>query len=250
MIKKLILLVVLIQQIVFATDNNQLFNKANELYKDEKYEKAIEIYRKIEKSKQVSSELYYNLANANYKLNKVAWSIYYFEKALQLNPMNFDARNNLVFAKRLTLDRIEELPKTFLQRIDKSILQKLSFNGWSRLSIVFSIIVSVLFILFYKAVEPNRKRLFFITSIMAFLLMIITYAIAFNQYEIAKSNKPAIVFVQKVEVKNSPTQNSEEVFTLHEGTKVNVLDQVDNWKKIKLADGKIGWLLSEDIKEL
>ena len=48
----------------------------------------------------------------------------------------------------------------------------------------------------------------------------------------------------------APTLNSEEVFTLHEGAKVLVLDTVDNWKKIKLVDGKLGWIIAEEIKEL
>jgi SH3-like domain-containing protein len=42
--------------------------------------------------------------------------------------------------------------------------------------------------------------------------------------------------------------NSDKIFTLHEGTKVLVLDSVDNWKKIRIADGKIGWISTEEIK--
>ena len=44
--------------------------------------------------------------------------------------------------------------------------------------------------------------------------------------------------------------NSDEIFTLHEGTKVLVLDSVDNWKKIRIADGKIGWIISDEIQLL
>jgi uncharacterized protein YgiM (DUF1202 family) len=56
--------------------------------------------------------------------------------------------------------------------------------------------------------------------------------------------------VEKTEVRNSPTLNSEVVFTLHEGTKVLVLDLVDDWKKIKLKDGKLGWIIADEIKML
>ena len=66
----------------------------------------------------------------------------------------------------------------------------------------------------------------------------------------SKNNKEAIVFVEKTEVRNAPTLNSEEVFTLHEGTKVLVLDSVDDWKKIKLSDGKLGWIIADEIKLL
>ena len=58
------------------------------------------------------------------------------------------------------------------------------------------------------------------------------------------------MFAEKTEIRNAPTLNSDEVFTLHEGTKVMVLDTIDNWKKIKIADGKQGWIISSEIKEL
>jgi SH3-like domain-containing protein len=108
----------------------------------------------------------------------------------------------------------------------------------------------LLFLLFYFADAPTLKRFYFVTSSVSFILLITALIITFNQYSISKNNTEAIVFVEKVEVRNAPTFNSEEVFTLHEGTKVLVLDAVDNWKKIRLADGKIGWIISEKVKEL
>ena len=77
---------------------------------------------------------------------------------------------------------------------------------------------------------------------------IVSLFITINQYNSSLANKEAIVYAEKTDVKNAPTLNSEDVFTLHEGTKVIVLDSVDNWKKIKIADGKIGWIIAEDIK--
>ena len=88
------------------------------------------------------------------------------------------------------------------------------------------------------------------TSTLSFLLLIVSFLITYNQYTVAKNNRVAIVFAIKTAVRNAPTLNSEEVFTLHEGTKVIVLDVVDDWKKIKLADGKLGWIIADEIKLL
>lgn len=82
------------------------------------------------------------------------------------------------------------------------------------------------------------------------MFLIISFSITYNQFYFDKNNKEAIVFAEKISVKNAPTMNSEEVFILHEGTKVFVLDALDNWKKIKLADGKQGWINAKEIKEL
>ena len=157
-------------------------------------------------------------------------------------------QNNLVFAKRLALDNIEELPKTVFQKFNENLLQKLSYNQWAIVVIVFSFLGSLLFLLFYFSKSPSQKRFYFATSLISFIILVLTFIITYNQYTFYKNNKEAIVFAEKTEVRNAPTFNSEEVFTLHEGTKVIVLDAIDDWKKIKLADGKVGWIIANEIK--
>ncbi|WBX73505.1 SH3 domain-containing protein [Tenacibaculum pacificus] len=249
--KQLIVLILFfISNILLAQTTDELFVNANNLYKEGKYVDAIKLYKQLETTENVSSELYYNLANTYYKLHKVAPSIYNYEKAIQLNPLNEDAKNNLIIAKRLTLDRIEELPLTFLQRINKNLLQKFTYNTWAIFVILLSFLASVLFILYYFSYTPNKKRLFFITSTISFLLLIITLSITYSQYNQSKNKIEAIVFSEEVNVTNAPTKDANELFTLHEGTKVKVIDTVDNWNKIKLSDGKTGWIINNNIKLL
>ncbi|MCL7752413.1 tetratricopeptide repeat protein [Polaribacter sp. Z022] len=246
--KRILFLLLIIANSVTAQNVDSLFVSANNLYKNGKFQKAIDLYKKVESQELVSSELYYNLGNSYYKLNKVGPSIYYYEKALKLNPLNDDVKNNLVFAKRLALDNIEELPQTVLQKFNANYLQKLSYNQWAIVVVVFSFLGSLLFLLFYFAEVPSKKRFYFVTSIACFIILLSSLFITINQYNSSLANKEAIVYTEKTDVKNAPTLNSEDVFTLHEGTKVIVLDSVDNWKKIKIADGKIGWIIAEDIK--
>ena len=248
--KKILFLLLIVANVGHAQDTSDSFYSANDLYKNEKFEEAIQLYQKIETEGFISSELYYNLGNSYYKLNKVGPSVYYYEKSLKLNPLNEDVKNNLIFAKRLALDNIEELPKTIFQKINKNYLQMLSYNQWAIIVIIFSVLGSLLFLLFYFASTPSKKRFYFATSSISFMLLLTSFFITYNQYLRSKNNKEAIVFAKKTEVRNAPTLNSEEVFTLHEGTKVFVLDGVDDWKKIRLADGKLGWIIADEIKLL
>lgn len=248
--KKIIFLLLLVANTLLAQSIDDIFYSANDFYKNEKFEKAIELYQQIESKGTISVELYYNLGNSYYNLNKVGPSIYYFEKALKLDPTNEDAQNNLIFAKRLALDNIQEIPKNIFQKINANYLQQLSFNQWAIVLVVFSFLACILFLLFYFANSPTIKRIYFGLSISSFLLLIICFSITYNQYSFSKNNKEAIVFAETSTVKNAPTFNSEEIFMLHEGTKVIVLDALDNWKKIKLADGKQGWIIAKEIKEL
>ncbi|MGB1042909.1 MAG: tetratricopeptide repeat protein [Tenacibaculum sp.] len=245
----IVLLLFFLATISSAQNTDELFTNASTLYKKGKYQEAINIYQNIEKSGKNSSELYFNLANANYKLNNVAAAIYNYEKSIKLDPLNQDAQNNLIIAKRLTLDRIEALPKSVFQKLNSTFLQKLSYNTWAVVTVILSFVASFLFIMFYFSYMPNKKRFYFSTSIISFLLLFVSLVITYTQYNQSKSTIEAIIFSEEVIIKNAPTNDANEIFTLHEGTKVNVLDTVDNWKKIKLADGKIGWMLSKNLKE-
>lgn len=248
--KKILFLLLFISSLANGQSVEELFSKANTFYKQGNLEMAIENYLEIDKQEEVSSELYYNLGNCYYKLNNVAETIYYYEKALKLNPLNEDARNNLVFAKRLTIDSIKELPKSILQKINKNYFQKLSYNQWALITIVFSFLTAILFLLFYFSFRSSLKRTYFIASVFSFLFFISALTITYNQFIFTKNEVFAIIFSEKTEIRNEPSISSESIFTLHEGTKVRVLDAVGNWRKIKLVDGKVGWIPLKELKLL
>ena len=251
MVKRFIfILALIIGSFSFAQTSSELFSKANDFYKNGQYSKAAQLYSNIEKSGLESDDLFFNLGNSYYKLNKVAPSIYYYEKALKLNPMHQDAANNLVFAKRMTIDIIEDLPKTFLQRFSLNVIQKLTYNTWAILAVIASILAALLFLLYYFSATPKSKIFYFNTTIFAVFVMAVTVFFAFSNYNVTQNSSNAIIFSSKSEIKNSPSLDGETVFELHEGTKVTILDELSNWKKIKLADGKIGWVNVADIKEI
>ncbi len=233
-----------------AQTTTSLFEAANALYKDGKFDKALERYQQIEQQDQVSSALYFNMANCYYKLNKVGPTIYYYEKALLLDPLNEDAKNNLAFAKLLTIDAIEALPESVFQKLDRSVIKKLSYGQWAWLSIGSAFLVSLFFLLFHFSYTPSKKRVFFVLSGLSLVFFIVSLSLSFKEYNYSKTTVFGIIYAEKTNVKNAPTLNSEDVFTLHEGTKVTVLDSVDNWKKIKLSDGNIGWVIGEELKLL
>lgn len=247
--KKILFLLLVVTSTIHSQSVDSLFVQANNFYKTEQYQKAIDSYKKIEIQNMISADLYYNLGNSFYKLNKVGPTIFYYEKALQLNPDHEDVKNNMVFAKRLALDNIKPLPKTVWQKINENYLQLLTYNEWAIVVVVLSFLAGLLFLLYYFNNTTTKKRLFFVTSMIAFICLFFSLTITYNQYSYSKNTKEAIVFATESEIRNAPTFNSEKVFTLHEGTKVFVLDAVDNWKKIKIADGKLGWIIASEIQE-
>lgn len=249
--KKLITILVLFLNLAaFSQTQDKLFAEANTFYKEANYERALGVYLAIEEEGLVSTDLYFNLGNTYYKLDKVAPAIYYYEKAIKMDPTNEDAIFNLAFAKRMTIDVIEELPKTVFQRFSANVIQKLSFDTWALIAVIASFLASLLFLLYHFSDATRKKLIYFNTTIIAVTVMLISLFFAFNNYKTVQNNRTAIIFESKVEVKNAPTTSGEEVFILHEGTKVVILDELDNWKKIKIADGKVGWMSDKELKEI
>ncbi|WP_340066362.1 SH3 domain-containing protein [Ascidiimonas aurantiaca] len=246
----LCLLFLLIIPLTGFGQNTQLFEEASKAYNEGDYETAIEKYMAILDNGEHSASLYYNLGNAHYKLNHIAPSIYYYEKALLLAPDDPDVQNNILFARNMTLDAIEPLPQTGIARLLEKSIGKLSYNTWAIIAITAMIFFVASFLLYYFSYRRNYKRAFFIVSLSTLFLVFFSVFMGFHEYNKVQNNRPAIVFAEETLVKSEPNPNSEEVFRLHEGTKVQVLEIFQEWSKIQLADGKIGWLSTDDIKEI
>lgn len=240
----------LITASLFAQNNTDLFEQGNTLYNESNYPEAIKNYEQILNTDVHSAELYFNLANAHYKLNHIAPSIFYYEKALQLNPNDSDIAHNLSFAKNMTLDAIDVIPEVGISKVISNVSNTISFNAWAILAVCFVILAVILFINYYLSNGTKTKRFSFTVGLICVFLMVGSLVSAFHKFSLDQSNNPAIVFAQETKVKSEPNLRSDEAFRLHEGTKVQVLDTINNWMKIKLSDGKTGWIPSTDIKLL
>ena len=234
-----------------SAQNKVLFDAGNKAYNESNFQEAISAYERILDSGVHSTELYFNLANAYYKLNRIAPSIYYYEKALQLSPNDKEIKRNLAFAQNMTIDAIEVIPEVGLSKIFKGFVNTFSFDVWALISVILVIVFVLLFLGYYFSQATAKKRLAFVVSSGSLIVAVVALFFAFQKFEYDRKDQPAIVFAQESEVKTDPNLRSEIAFVLHEGTKVQVLEHYqENWTKIKLSDGKTGWIPNIDIKSL
>ncbi len=229
---------------------DSLFNSANKLYQQESYQKALELYQQIEKQEMESEELYFNMANIYYKTNQVAPSIYYYEKALSLSPGNKDFTFNLELANTMVLDNIEPLPKSIGQKFNDNVILRFTYETWAKIAVSLAFLFALLFLLYHFSYSTGKKRIYFITSILTVIFVTVSLFFSFKNKHYVENNIEAIIFSGQTQVKSAPTNSSEVYFELHEGTKVLILESLDNWKKIKIADGKMGWMKVSDLKEI
>lgn len=228
---------------------SDLFEEGNSAYAEGNYQEAIEKYRSILDQGQTAPAVHFNLANAHYKLNHVASSIYHYEKALQLAPGDEDIRNNLAFAQNMTIDDIEAVPETGFSAIfeDKAALD---ISEWAWLGIFFMFLFVVCFLGYYFSRKPVVKRILFILGLFFLLLGIAAVAVGYTKQDIQEKRSFAIIFSEEAEVRSEPNTRSPEVFNLHEGTKVRILEEFQGWTRIRIQNGNQGWMEEVHFKRL
>ena len=246
--KNIVYLFLLISQVFFAQSS---FEKGNALYQKGQYQQAVDVYESIIKEdKQQSAELYFNLANSYYKLNKVAPSIYNDEKALVLKPHDPDVLNNLKFAKKLTIDEIKEVPKVGFAKLIQNFTGIFNYNTWAKISVGIAFAFLLAFIGYYFSQLTLSKRIYFIIMFVLLVALLLSVSAGMSEKSHFDNDRPAIVFAELSEVHSEPRKAGSAILVLHEGAKVYVKETVGQWKKIELTDGTEGWIDSTTIKEV
>ncbi len=247
--KNIIYIVILISQLSWAISGETNFEKGNRLYQQSKFEEAITEYELASNGKLESAELYFNLGNCFYKLHKVAPAVFNYEKALKLNPNDAEIQTNLEFARKMTIDDIKVIPKVGFGKLIQDFTSSYYFDTWAWISVIQAFMFLMFFLGYYFSGTTLKKRVFFIGMFLLLLGILTTIFAAIFEKNRLNYEKPAIIFADGIEVKSEPKKSSTTSFTLHEGTKVYILESIANWKKIQLSDETTGWIEEKAIRE-
>lgn len=248
--KKLLVLLIVFVSWSGRTQETSLFDQGVELYKEGQFERAITAWESILESGEHSAALYFNLGNAYFKIEQTAPSIYFYEKALQLDPNDKDIIHNLAMAQSYTIDEIVPAPQGFFQSFYQATVGIFSFNGWAVVAIIGSLLFGLFFIWYFLATATSKKRMVFSLSGISLVICGLALSMALMSYGDHKNNRYAIVFAATSQVRNEPLDRSEVSFRLHQGTKVKITDTDTDWVRIEIADGKEGWMPKQDLKEI
>lgn len=227
-----------------------LFEEGNTAYNNGDFFKAVTLYEQTLLTGKHSASLYFNLGNAYYRLNKVAESIYNYEKARQLDPENEDFKVNSAFAQNMTIDAIEPLPESQLSQVQNSLYALASASIWSKIVVLLVWLFAIFFSIYLLNKTIKLKRLFFVLSLISLILFLSSFTIKFFANAEQENKKYAIIFSNEINIWSEPNLRAEIQFTLHEGTKVELLDSLDEWEKIRIANGSEGWIKNASLKSL
>jgi tetratricopeptide (TPR) repeat protein len=250
LIISLILLILTYPITINAFQFYNTMEKGNTFYREGEYEKAIEEYNKLVDEGYLGTSLFYNLGNSYYRIGKIGLAILYYERTLKLSPSDEDIKHNLNFARLSTVDRIQPLPTFFLFEWWEGILGSFTENGWAYIVFIFYLLVIFLTGSYFFARSIKQQKLVLFSGVAALLVLAISISLLIVKINREATVKSGVILEQFVTVKSSPDQKSTDAFVIHEGLKVNLEDNLDEWVKIRLADGKVGWIENNYVEQI
>ena len=221
---------------------------ADSLYAAENYQQAAQQYEQLLK-KGVSSDLYYNLGNCYYRMDDITHAVLNYERALLLSPGEKDIRLNLQIARSKTIDKIVPESEMFFVTWYRSLVNLMSVDGWARMALVALVLSVILALAYLFSDRLWLRKLGFFGGFALLALFVLSNLFAYQQQKALVHRSGAIIIRSAVNVKSTPANNGTDLFILHEGTKVTITDDsMKDWREIRVADGKEGWLPTKDIE--
>ena len=245
-----LLLLLFLPLLSWSNDYNTLYKKANEQYKKAQYQEAIKMYRQILDGGYHAEAVYFNLGNAYFKLGDIPSALLYYEKAHKLAPGDEDINFNIYFANSKTTDKVEPESEFFVTQWWHDIILFFSIDTLSVLSVLSFLLGCGLLIFYLFTSVISLKKLSFYIGILMLFSGLFFVCISNRQMHYFNDHHQAIIFTGSVNVKSGPGDQVSTLFVLHDGTKVNILDNNEGWIKIQLANGNEGWIHQSDIKEI
>lgn len=231
-----------------SKDSAQVYmQQANKLYEASEYLSALDIYHKIE-AEYRSPILFFNIGNCYFKLNEIPSAILYYERSLKYDPQNENTLANLKQAHKYISDNIQEMPTTAFSASWKAFVQDRSINFWANLSIYFMIAGFLVLVLALLKVPEFVKKFSTLLGTLLILVAMFAFFLANSARNNLEQDNNAIIFTPKVDVMSEPKDGASRLFVIHDGLKVNIVDENNEWFEIKLSNGEIGWIKKSDCK--
>ncbi|MES2681082.1 MAG: tetratricopeptide repeat protein [Bacteroidota bacterium] len=227
--------------------SNDLLREAEKAYDSKNYKAAIASYEKLIADGYKSYQLYYNLGNAYYRNNDLGKAIYCYELARKINPNDEDVRINIGIASAKTIDKIDSKENFFISAVKSNLLSSFTTDTWARFTIAALLFSAILFFVFVNSGILIVKRVSFLLSCILAITFVVTYFLGYSALKSKIENKFAIITSKEIKIMNEPTSSASSKFSLHEGTKIRVVENNGDWILIKLDNGNEGWVKVSDV---
>lgn len=217
--------------------------EADSAYVDENYDRAVELYLQLAQENAKDAHLCYNLGCAYYRLDSIAKSILWFERAALIEPDDDEIAYNLDMVRTKTIGRFIPLHEMFFARVYRSVVNTFSSYKWACLGISFFVIFLFALGLYLFTSRMVLRKTGFFSAVLFVVLTILANVFAYQQLKYAESSMKGVIMDTSVTVKSTPSESGNDLFVIHEGTCVEIQDDsMKEWAQVRLSDGKMGWI--------
>jgi len=244
MVKRNILFFLLaaISLIAQAETLSEVKTQADSAYARSDYETAVKLYSKLAEQ-NATSDVCYNLGCAYYRIDDIAHSILWFERALQLNPSDKDVLFNLEMARTKTIDKIIPQHEFILFTYFHSVTRWFSLRTWTIVALLSFVLMLASLFCFWASGSMTIRKITLSSAVVLLLVSVLSNFCAMRQRDFKHTHTSGIITSPAVTVKSTPADNGNDLFVLHEGSKVEILDDsLNEWCEVSIADGKVGWI--------
>ena len=237
------LLLPLTANAVTKADGDNEYSRGN-------YQQAIRDYEELLKQTK-SADLYYNLGNAYYRTDNITHAVLAYERALLLSPGDDDIRFNLQMARSKTIDKITPRSEMFFVTWYRALVNITSVDGWADIALLSMVLALILALVYLFASRMLFRKIGFFGGVAMLTLFLLCNLFAWHQHAILTERTGAIIVSSSATLKATPTQQAKDNGVLHEGTRVDIIDDtMRDWKCVRLADGREGCLQSNKIEKI
>lgn len=224
---------------------SELIKNAENSYKKGNYRESINYYKTLINKNYKSEKVYYNLANAYFKINDLGNAVLYYEKALKTAPNDKDVLKNLKVSRKKIDSPVEEIAEFVPIKILNSILKLLSPDNWAALALINIILVLILF--FFKWIREKKIKLILLYTSLSLTIIIVIFMFISNIA--ANDNSFAVIFQEK-RAFSYPSDKSEVLYEIPVGEKIKIIDSIDIWYEIELINKEKAWILKGNIERI
>lgn len=245
---KRIILLLLVFSASYCHADESTFQQADQLYKSQQYDSARVLFESMLAEDKQSAIVFFALGNCYYRLSDPVTAVYYYEKAIKLDPNNPDLKANIAFVRKQFKDKVNT-DRSGISGWVFSIVNDNHPNKWSGTAVIL-INFAFLSLILSRFLSAKKSRIAFIAGSVALVLGISRLIPAWYQYSSITNHDQGIVKTDRTEIKSAPSENSSTVFILSEGTKVNITESNESWLEVNIGDANVGWIQREQILEI
>lgn len=223
---------------------------ANKAYEQGDFAQAAALYDSLLSEGYELAELHYNLGNAYFRQDQLGKAILHYERALILAPGDADALHNLAFAKQHTLDDFEEVPGFFLRVWWHRLCDLTTSSAWAILAIVLWVGGFGGLAVWQLSRVRRIRKTGFIAGIVLLVLSVLPLSLALSRAAYERHSGRAVILDATASLRSAPDEAGTQLLLLHEGTEIDLLEKLGDWKKVRLPNGEEGWLPVTCLEEI